>query len=212
MDSRLLLSKDGHHTDKVHRGEGNSDNEEKGMEQVLENSPWLIHLVPIILNIWMPNPRLKKDGVKTAPVWVEHEWQPPRCGLCKNFDHNDECWTKAVRATESTKASGDGHANGNGEASTSRLDTNKVTTDLLPDRTVTNELASSIFDSDSEEVEEVFVEKKVEAPPRKTSIWSGRKADTPKTNVAFSSETKVHYFDREDIEEVEHENAYSKKS
>ncbi|GKA14372.1 hypothetical protein Tco_0694018 [Tanacetum coccineum] len=67
-----------------------------------------------------------------------------------------------------------------------------------------------------EEVEEVFVEKKVEGPPKKTpritGIWSARKADSPKRNVAFSSKTKVHHFDREDIQEVEHENAYSKKS
>nr|GEX40516.1 hypothetical protein [Tanacetum cinerariifolium] len=79
---------------------------------------------------------------------------------------------------------------------------------------------------DSEEVENDFVEdngkpmdgliddarKKVEAPPkktlRKTGIWSGRKTDSPKRNVAFSPKTKVHYFDREDIEEVEHDNAH----
>ncbi|GJR57853.1 hypothetical protein Tco_1500015 [Tanacetum coccineum] len=130
---------------------------------------------------------------------VEYEWQPPRCGSCKIFDHNHECCPKAVRAPESTKAYDDGM--------------------------VTNELASSILDSDNEEVEEVFVEKdlyiepmdevvddarkKVEAPPtktpKKTGICSGRKS--PKRNVAFSPEMKVHYFDREDIEEVEYENA-----
>ncbi|GKC62745.1 hypothetical protein Tco_1095343, partial [Tanacetum coccineum] len=50
---------------------------------------------------------------------------------------------------------------------------------------------------------------KVEAPPkktpRKTGIRSGRKAESLKRNVVFSPETKVHYFDRDDIEEVEHE-------
>nr|GEV35914.1 hypothetical protein [Tanacetum cinerariifolium] len=115
------------------------------------------------------------------------------------------------RASESTKAYDDRPANGNGEASTSQLNTNKVASDPLPDRTVTNELPSSILDSDSEEVEEVFVEKdlsirpmdgvfddaqkRVEAPPKKThkktGIWSGRKADSSKRNVAFSLETKV---------------------
>ncbi|GJW65485.1 reverse transcriptase domain-containing protein [Tanacetum coccineum] len=93
------------------------------------------------------------------------------------------------------------------------------------ERMVTNELASSILDSENEEVEEVFVEKdlyiepmdevvddaqkKVEAPPtkipKKTGICSGRKS--PKRNVAVSPKMKVHYFDREDIEEVEYENA-----
>nr|GEU85032.1 hypothetical protein [Tanacetum cinerariifolium] len=54
--------------------------------------------------------------------------------------------------------------------------------------------------------------------PRKTAIWSGRKADSLKRNVAFSPEMKVHYFDRDAmdfddmgqaVEEVEHENAYN---
>ncbi|GJS79150.1 hypothetical protein Tco_0729031 [Tanacetum coccineum] len=66
------------------------------------------------------------------------------------------------------------------------------------------------------------IQKKVEAPPkktpRKTGIWSCRKADSPERNVVFSPETKVHYFDRGDmefddmrqvVEEVEHENDYS---
>nr|GFB26024.1 zinc knuckle CX2CX4HX4C [Tanacetum cinerariifolium] len=56
----------------------------------------------------------------------------------------------------------------------------------------------------------------VEAPPKKTprknGIWSGKKVDYPKRNVVFSPKTKVYYFDREDIEKVEHGNAYSKKS
>ncbi|GKE51090.1 hypothetical protein Tco_1486246, partial [Tanacetum coccineum] len=68
---------------------------------------------------------------------------------------------------------------------------------------------SSNHDSDDEEVEEMLAPPK--KTPRKTSIWSGRKADSPKRKVVFSLETKVHYFDMDDIDEVEHENAYSKK-
>ncbi|GJY14583.1 hypothetical protein Tco_0385005 [Tanacetum coccineum] len=43
----------------------------EGMERVLENGPWLIRLVPIILNIWTPNARLKKDEITTVPIWVK---------------------------------------------------------------------------------------------------------------------------------------------
>ncbi|GJV18512.1 hypothetical protein Tco_1367532 [Tanacetum coccineum] len=119
-------------------------------------------------------------------------------------------------------------AHGNGKASTSQLNTNKVSTDMLPDR-IGKKLADeqelnlfslkNSFDALSTE-DNVFESNndkgtKVEAPPKKTpmktSIWLGRKVDSPKRNVAFSPETKVHYFDREDIKEVEHENAYSKK-
>ncbi|GJR29853.1 hypothetical protein Tco_1106085 [Tanacetum coccineum] len=42
--------------------------------------------------------------------------------------------------------------------------------------------------------------KKMETLPRKTSIWSGTKVDSPERNVVFSPETKLHYFDRDDIE------------
>nr|GEU66816.1 hypothetical protein [Tanacetum cinerariifolium] len=41
------------------------------MEQVLENGPWLIRLVPNILNTWTPNTHLKKDEITTAPVCVK---------------------------------------------------------------------------------------------------------------------------------------------
>nr|GEU79023.1 hypothetical protein [Tanacetum cinerariifolium] len=43
----------------------------EGMERVLEDGPWLIRLVPIILNILMPNTRLAKETITTAPIWVK---------------------------------------------------------------------------------------------------------------------------------------------
>ncbi|GJZ19411.1 sugar transport protein 13 [Tanacetum coccineum] len=39
-----------------------------GMDKVLENGPWLIRTVPLILNVWSPNTDLKKAEVKKAPV------------------------------------------------------------------------------------------------------------------------------------------------
>ncbi|GKE21683.1 zinc knuckle CX2CX4HX4C containing protein, partial [Tanacetum coccineum] len=43
----------------------------EGMERVLKNGPWLIRLVPIILNIWTPNSGLKKDTITAASIWVK---------------------------------------------------------------------------------------------------------------------------------------------
>nr|GEX79056.1 hypothetical protein [Tanacetum cinerariifolium] len=43
----------------------------EGMDSVLENSPWLIRMVPLILNVWCPNTDLKKAEVKKAPVWMK---------------------------------------------------------------------------------------------------------------------------------------------
>ncbi|GJZ16451.1 hypothetical protein Tco_0552128 [Tanacetum coccineum] len=46
----------------------------EGMERVLECGPWLICLVPIILNVWTPNTWLKKDTITNAPICVKiHE-------------------------------------------------------------------------------------------------------------------------------------------
>nr|GEU70550.1 hypothetical protein [Tanacetum cinerariifolium] len=43
----------------------------EGMERVLENGPWLIRLVPLILNIRTPNSQLNKDVITSVPVWVK---------------------------------------------------------------------------------------------------------------------------------------------
>ncbi|GJS46822.1 zinc knuckle CX2CX4HX4C containing protein [Tanacetum coccineum] len=43
----------------------------EGMESVLENGPWLIRLVPLILNVWTHNTDLKKAEIKSALVWVK---------------------------------------------------------------------------------------------------------------------------------------------
>ncbi|GJY84626.1 retrovirus-related pol polyprotein from transposon 17.6 [Tanacetum coccineum] len=48
----------------------------EGMESVLENGPWLIRRVPLILNEWTPNTILKKDEIKRVPVWVKMHHVP----------------------------------------------------------------------------------------------------------------------------------------
>ncbi|GJZ48274.1 zinc knuckle CX2CX4HX4C containing protein [Tanacetum coccineum] len=41
------------------------------MDRVLEDGPWLIRTVPLILNVWSPNTDLKKAEVNKAPVWIK---------------------------------------------------------------------------------------------------------------------------------------------
>nr|GEV03215.1 hypothetical protein [Tanacetum cinerariifolium] len=48
----------------------------EGMESVLENVPWLVRRVPLILNEWTPNTILKKDEIKRVPVWVKMHHVP----------------------------------------------------------------------------------------------------------------------------------------
>nr|GEW92336.1 hypothetical protein [Tanacetum cinerariifolium] len=42
-----------------------------GLEQVLEQGPWLIINVPLILTKWTPNLSLSKNNVTKVPVWVK---------------------------------------------------------------------------------------------------------------------------------------------
>lgn len=43
----------------------------RGMEEVLENGPWMIRTIPIILNPWSPNASLTKEDLTKVPVWVK---------------------------------------------------------------------------------------------------------------------------------------------
>ncbi|GKA46012.1 reverse transcriptase domain, reverse transcriptase zinc-binding domain protein [Tanacetum coccineum] len=43
----------------------------EGMDNVIESGPWLIHGVPLFLNVWNPSTFLKKDEIKNAPIWVK---------------------------------------------------------------------------------------------------------------------------------------------
>lgn len=43
----------------------------KGVEDVLENGPWMIRGIPIILNKWNPSVSLTKEDLSRVPVWVK---------------------------------------------------------------------------------------------------------------------------------------------
>ncbi|XP_021991414.1 uncharacterized protein LOC110888182 [Helianthus annuus] len=43
----------------------------EGMMKVLEGGPWLIRKMPLFLNKWSPKVSLKKEGIKTIPLWVK---------------------------------------------------------------------------------------------------------------------------------------------
>ena len=42
-----------------------------GMENVLNQGPWRIRSVPLILHVWNPNSDLSKEDIKKVPVWVK---------------------------------------------------------------------------------------------------------------------------------------------
>nr|GEV03195.1 hypothetical protein [Tanacetum cinerariifolium] len=45
-------------------------------DSVLENGPWLIRRVPLLLNEWTANTILKKEEIKRVPVWVKMHHVP----------------------------------------------------------------------------------------------------------------------------------------
>ncbi|GJZ33563.1 hypothetical protein Tco_0578999 [Tanacetum coccineum] len=129
---------------------------------------------------------------------IEYEWKPPHCDTCKIFDHTDEHCPKKTKTTTPIHVTDDGFV----EVQDDMFETNNSAWRK------NNNIESIVSDSDSEEVENVLREdngkhmdglvddarKKVEAPPkktpRKTRIWLGRKADSPKRNVAFFPERR----------------------
>nr|GEU56230.1 hypothetical protein [Tanacetum cinerariifolium] len=74
-----------------------------GLEDVLENGPWMIHNSPIILkkstmnsclckeeltqSLNMVVPLINVSGFTIETVSIEYEWKPPCCDLCKIFGH-----------------------------------------------------------------------------------------------------------------------------
>ncbi|XP_035835825.1 uncharacterized protein LOC110919102 [Helianthus annuus] len=43
----------------------------EGMDQMLEDGPWMIRNVPIILKEWSASIKLEKEDIKAIPVWVK---------------------------------------------------------------------------------------------------------------------------------------------
>ncbi|XP_021979798.1 uncharacterized protein LOC110875914 [Helianthus annuus] len=46
-------------------------NSKEGMDQILQDGPWLIRNMPLFLKYWSPNTELKKEELKKIPVWVK---------------------------------------------------------------------------------------------------------------------------------------------
>ncbi|XP_022032208.1 uncharacterized protein LOC110933287 [Helianthus annuus] len=61
--SKLMMNSDGFFFFKF--------DSKEGMAKVLEGGPWLIRKVPLFLNVWSPSVSLKKEGIKSIPVWVK---------------------------------------------------------------------------------------------------------------------------------------------
>nr|GEW65389.1 reverse transcriptase domain-containing protein [Tanacetum cinerariifolium] len=80
----------------------------EGMEQVLENGPWLIHLVPIILNTYST---LKKDEIIAAHVWVKLHNIPiiaySEVKVAASNQESDDEFTKVTRKHGKGKQNGD---------------------------------------------------------------------------------------------------------
>nr|GEU37737.1 hypothetical protein [Tanacetum cinerariifolium] len=88
-------------------------NTKEGMESVMENGPWLIRRVPLLLNEWTTNTILKKDEIKReghtfATIDIEYEWTPPRCAFCRIFDHVSEKCPKFPKVASNEKVIDDG--------------------------------------------------------------------------------------------------------
>nr|GEU72208.1 hypothetical protein [Tanacetum cinerariifolium] len=105
---------------------------------------------------------LKNDGKghSLAMITIKYEWKPPRCGVCKVFDHMDDKCPKIVKVVETTKVDNDGFM----EGETSQPANQKVVNEVehivneKSSKNTTNEPSYRVNESDFEEVEELVLE------------------------------------------------------
>ncbi|GJZ84094.1 hypothetical protein Tco_0649433 [Tanacetum coccineum] len=123
-------------------------------------------------------PKNDGKGHSLATITIEYEWKPPRCDLCKVFDHMDDKCPKKTKAVETTKVDSDGftekevnEAKQTVHDKTSKNTTNVRVTNSFSALSTTEadendwgtnekwkEASYSINESDSEEVEELIIE------------------------------------------------------
>nr|GEY37896.1 hypothetical protein [Tanacetum cinerariifolium] len=110
---------------------------------------------------------------------------------------NDEASTSQPK--ENKEASSQPKSNVNGKASTSQPKENKEAASQ-------SNAFSALEEDNGNPMDDLIYETRMKVevppkkPPKKTGIWSGRKADSSKRNIVFSHKTKVYYFDRDDME------------
>ncbi|GKD92720.1 zinc knuckle CX2CX4HX4C containing protein, partial [Tanacetum coccineum] len=123
-------------------------------------------------------PKNDGKGHSLATITIEYEWKPPRCDLCKVFDHMDDKCPKKTKAVETMKVDSDGftekevnEAKQTVHDKTSKNTTNVRVTNSFSALSTTEadendwgtnekwkEASYSINESDSEEVEELIIE------------------------------------------------------
>ncbi|GKA00236.1 retrovirus-related pol polyprotein from transposon TNT 1-94 [Tanacetum coccineum] len=88
------------------------------MEKGLEKGPWIIRnraLIEVSSNTLMKDnvvvaiPFLNGTRHSFETVDIEYEWVPPRCDVCKVFDHDDVDCPKRVKETVDTHEEDDGY-------------------------------------------------------------------------------------------------------
>ncbi|GJX22163.1 hypothetical protein Tco_0226608, partial [Tanacetum coccineum] len=79
---------------------------DEGMEQVLENGPWLIRF--LLWTRYVAIPFKNGSGNSLETIDIEYEWKPPRCDTCKIFYHTDEYCPKKPKTSIPTPVMDDG--------------------------------------------------------------------------------------------------------
>ncbi|GJX56677.1 zinc knuckle CX2CX4HX4C containing protein [Tanacetum coccineum] len=217
------------------------------LEEVLENGHWLIRNVHFILRKWTSSSKLVKEELTYVPMWIKFHGVLVSVLTANGLSVIATRLGTPIMLYSYTLVISIPKAVRNGVTlHTIKCPIKRVMADVRKPKGTSNDGSKlskgSIFEvlfvakgdgssfsaleEDNEKPMDDLVDdtrKKMKAPPkktpRKTSIWSGRKADSPKRNVVFSLEAQAHYFDRDDmdfddmrhaVEEMEHKNAYSK--
>ncbi|GKD39805.1 reverse transcriptase domain-containing protein [Tanacetum coccineum] len=152
-----------------------------GLEGVLEHGPWLIHNTPFILKKWNPSSKLSKEELTYDPVWFKFH-RVYASALTADGPSTistrlgtpvmlDSCTRKGFHATLASKHS----TLGNYSLPIQQVP--KLAYQKKTNSTPMSNSFSALEEYNGTPMDDLFggTKKKVQAPPRKTSIWSGRK-------------------------------------
>nr|GEW34314.1 hypothetical protein [Tanacetum cinerariifolium]GEX50334.1 hypothetical protein [Tanacetum cinerariifolium] len=145
--------------------------------------------------------KLFGNGVTRLTIKVEYEWKPPRCGTCLGSGGNHSLPKKKVPKFMYQKKSGDVSSSTTSTSVSNTFltlgATDKIDQAAFP---ISSEVHSKENNGKSMNDMVDDTRKKVETNNREICIWLGRKTNSPKRNLVFFPRTKLHYFERDDME------------
>ncbi|GJS98341.1 RNA-directed DNA polymerase, eukaryota, reverse transcriptase zinc-binding domain protein [Tanacetum coccineum] len=84
---------------------------ERGLNYVVENGPWMVNNKPLVVQRWDINMSIDKTEPHKLPLKVKYDWTPPLCSDCGMFRHCKEKRPKTPKDSIACDTDNDGTTN-----------------------------------------------------------------------------------------------------